>query len=113
MGAPPSSPPGCVGIRRLVDVRDPWNLEKTVATVYLKNMSISTSGKCEKFFRAESKIYAHTVYLLMGYGSVIDSEAWAEPHSVNGRRWAAGRKLKDFRICFCEDRRDQPCAWLQ
>jgi thiamine biosynthesis lipoprotein len=120
LGAPPSSPQGWP-----VDIRDPWNHEKTVATVYLKNMSLSTSGSYEKFFRAEGKVYAHIMDPRTGYparGSVavsvvtprtLDSEAWAKPYFVNGRRWAAQHKPKDFRIYFCEDRRDQPCAWLQ
>ena len=120
LGAPPSSPQGWP-----VDIRDPWNHEKTIATVYLKNMSLSTSGSYEKFFRAEGKIYAHIMDPRTGFpaqGSVavsvvtprtIDSEAWAKPYFINGRRWAAQHKPKDFRIYFCEDRRDQPCAWLR
>lgn len=120
LGAPPSTPQGWP-----VDIRDPWNHENTVATVYLKDMSMSTSGSYEKFFRAEGKIYAHIMDPRTGYpaqGSVavsvvtprtIDSEAWAKPYFVNGRRWAAQHKPKDFRVYFCEDRRDQPCAWLQ
>lgn len=120
LGAPPSSPQGWP-----VDIRDPYNHEKTVATVYLKNMSMSTSGSYEKFFQAEGKIYAHIMDPRTGYpaqGTVavsvvtprtMDSEAWAKPYFINGRRWAAEHRPKDFRIYFCEDRRDQPCAWLQ
>lgn len=120
LGAPPSSPQGWP-----VDIRDPYNHEKTIATVYLKDASLSTSGSYEKFFRAEGKIYAHIMDPRTGYpaqGTVavsvvtprtIDSEAWAKPYFINGRRWAAEHKPKDFRIYFCEDRRDQPCAWLQ
>jgi thiamine biosynthesis lipoprotein len=120
LGAPPSSPQGWP-----VDIRDPWTHEKTVATVHLKDMSMSTSGSYEKFFRAEGKIYAHIMDPRTGYpsqGSVavsvitpktIDSEAWAKPYFIHGRRWASEHKPKDFRVYFCEDRRDQPCAWLQ
>jgi thiamine biosynthesis lipoprotein len=120
MGAPPSMAQGWP-----VDIRDPWNHEKTAVTVYLKDMSMSTSGSYEKFFRAEGKTYAHIMDPRTGYpaqGSVavsvvtprtIDSEAWAKPYFINGRRWAAQHKPKDFRVYFCEDRRDQPCAWLQ
>jgi thiamine biosynthesis lipoprotein len=43
----------------------------------------------------------------------IDSEAWAKPYFVNGRRWAEQHKPKNFRVYFCQDRTDQPCAWLQ
>jgi FAD:protein FMN transferase len=120
MGSPPSSPQGWP-----VDIRDPWNHEKTVTTVYLKDMSMSTSGSYEKFFRAEGKVYAHimdprTGYPAQGSAAVsvvaprtIDSEAWAKPYFINGRRWTVQRKPKDFRVYFCEDRRDQACAWLQ
>jgi thiamine biosynthesis lipoprotein len=125
MGAPPSEARGWP-----VDIRNPWGHqkaghEKTAATVFLKDMSMSTSGSYEKFFRAEGKIYAHIMDPRTGYpaqGSVsvsvisprtIDSEAWAKPYFVNGRQWAARRKPKDFRVYFCEDRTDQPCAWLQ
>jgi thiamine biosynthesis lipoprotein len=120
MGAPPGEARGWP-----VDIRDPWHQEKTVAVVYLKDMSMSTSGSYEKFFRAEGKIYAHIMDPRTGYpaqGSVsvsviaprtIDSEAWAKPYFVNGRQWAARRKPKEFRVYFCEDRTDRPCAWLQ
>jgi thiamine biosynthesis lipoprotein len=120
MGAPPTEPKGWV-----VDIKDPWDKSKTVAEVFLKDMSMSTSGSYEKFFRAEGRIYAHIMDPRTGFpaqGSVavsvvtprtIDSEAWAKPYFVNGRQWAAGHKPKDFRVFFCEDRTDQPCAWLQ
>jgi thiamine biosynthesis lipoprotein len=120
LGAPPSEAKGWP-----VDIRNPWNHDKTSASAFLKDMSMSTSGSYEKFFRAEGKIYAHIMDPRTGYpaqGSVsvsviaprtLDSEAWAKPYFVNGRHWAARRKPKDFRVYFCEDRTDQPCAWLQ
>jgi len=120
MGAPPSQPKGWA-----VDIKDPWDQSKTATEIFLKDMSMSTSGSYEKFFRAEGKIYAHIMDPRTGYparGSVavsviaprtIDSEAWAKPYFVNGRQWAARHKPRDFRVYFCEDRTDQPCAWLQ
>jgi thiamine biosynthesis lipoprotein len=120
MGAPPMEPKGWP-----VDIKDPWDQRKTRAEVFLKDMSMSTSGSYEKFFRAEGKIYAHIMDPRTGYpaqGSVsvsvvtpltIDSEAWAKPYFVNGRQWAVRHKPKEFRVYFCEDRTDQPCAWLQ
>lgn len=120
MGAPPQEPKGWP-----VDIKDPWDQKKTTAEVFLKDMSMSTSGSYEKFFRAEGKIYAHIMDPRTGYpaqGSVsvsvvaprtIDSEAWAKPYFVNGRQWAVRHKPKEFRVYFCEDRTDQPCAWLQ
>jgi thiamine biosynthesis lipoprotein len=120
MGAPPTEPKGW-----RVDIREPRNPNKASAEVFLKDMSMSTSGSYEKFFRAEGRTYAHIMDPRTGYpaqGSVsvsviaprtIDSEAWAKPYFVNGRPWAARHKPKEFRVYFCEDRTDQPCAWLQ
>ena len=120
MGAPPDEPRGW-----RVDIKNPWDTRKSAAEVFLKDMSMSTSGSYEKFFRAEGRIYAHIMDPRTGYpaaGSVsvsviaprtLDSEAWAKPYFVNGRQWAAQHKPKDFRVFFCEDRMDQPCAWLQ
>ena len=120
MGAPPDEPKGW-----RVDIRNPWSPSKVSTEVFLKDMSMSTSGSYEKFFRAEGKIWAHIMDPRTGYparGSVsvsviaprtIDSEAWAKPYFVNGRQWAASHKPKDFRVYFCADRMDQPCAWLQ
>ncbi len=120
MGAPPSEPRGW-----RVEIKNPWDASKTSAEVFLKDMSMSTSGSYEKFFRAEGKTYAHIMDPRTGYpaqGSVsvsviaprtIDSEVWAKPYFVNGRPWAVKHKPNDFRVFFCEDRTDQPCAWLQ
>jgi thiamine biosynthesis lipoprotein len=120
MGAPPSEPRGW-----RIEIKNPWNTGQTSAEVFLKDMSMSTSGSYEKFFRAEGKVYAHIMDPRTGYparGSVavsvvsprtIDSEAWAKPYFVNGRQWAARHKPKDFRVFFCEDRVNQPCVWLQ
>jgi thiamine biosynthesis lipoprotein len=120
MGAPPNEPRGW-----RVDIRDPKDSHKVSTEVFLKDTSMSTSGSYEKFFRAEGRIYAHIMDPRTGYpaqGSVsvsvvaprtIDSEAWAKPYFVNGRSWAAKHKPKEFRVYFCEDRTEQPCAWLQ
>jgi thiamine biosynthesis lipoprotein len=120
MGAPPTEPKGW-----RVEIKDPRHPRQTVAEAFLKDMSMSTSGSYEKFFRAEGRIYAHIMDPRTGYpaqGSVsvsviaphtIDSEVWAKPYFVNGRRWAAGHKPEEFRVFFCEDRMEQPCAWLQ
>jgi thiamine biosynthesis lipoprotein len=119
MGAPPTEPRGW-----RVDIKDPAHPDRTAATVFLKDMSLSTSGSYEKFFRAEGRIYAHimdprTGYPAQGVSEVsvvtprtIDSEAWAKPYFVNGRQWAVKHKPKEFQVFFCEDRTEQPCAWL-
>jgi len=120
IGAPPDEPAGWP-----VKIKDPWDPGKTAAEVRLKDMSLSTSGSYEKFFRAEGRIYAHIMDPRTGYpaqGSVsvsvlaprtIDSEAWAKPFFVNGRQWAVKHRPKDVRVFFCEDRMEKPCAWLQ
>jgi thiamine biosynthesis lipoprotein len=120
MGVPPNEPRGWE-----IKIRDPRDERKTVETLYLKDMSISTSGSYEKFFRAEGRIYSHIMDPRTGYPApgmlsvsvlaprTLDSEAWCKPFFINGRAWAAKRKELGFRAYFCEDRTDQPCAWLQ
>jgi len=108
-----------------VEIRDPKNENKSVAEVYLKNESMSTSGNYEKFFRAEGRIYSHimdprTGWPAQGVLSVsavtprtIDSEAWTKPLFVNGPAWASKHKPAGLRAFFCEDTPEQTCAWLQ
>jgi thiamine biosynthesis lipoprotein len=120
LGAPPNEQRGW-----RVEIKNPWDTSKTSTEVFLKDMSMSTSGSYEKFFRAEGKTYAHIMDPRTGFpaqGSVsvsviapgtLDSEAWAKPYFVNGRQWAVKHKPNDFRVFFCEDRTDKPCAWLQ
>jgi len=120
MGAPPNEPRGWQ-----IKIRDPRDERKTVETYYLKDMSLSTSGSYEKFFRAEGRIYSHIMDPRTGYPApgmlsvsvvaprTLDSEAWCKPFFINGRAWAAKHKDLGLRAYFCEDRTDQPCAWLQ
>jgi thiamine biosynthesis lipoprotein len=120
LGAPPDEPRGW-----RIMIRDPKNERKSVAEVFLKNESMSTSGSYEKFFRAEGRVYSHIMDPRTGYPApgmlsvslitprTIDSEAWAKPYFINGRRWAAHHNPQGFRAFFCEDRTEQPCAWLQ
>ena len=119
MGAPPTEPKGW-----RVGIKDPHNPRRTVAEGFLKDLSLSTSGSYEKFFRAEGRAWAHIVDPRTGYpppagGSVsvvapraIDSEAWAKPYFINGRQWASTHKPEEFRVFFCPDQPDRPCAWL-
>lgn len=119
LGAPPTEPRGWP-----VAIRNPRNVEKTVETVYLKNMSMSTSGSYERFFKADGKVYSHifdprTGYPAQGSLSVsvisprtIDSEAWTKPYFIQGAPWAR-RHSNGFRVFFCEDKPGTSCAWLQ
>jgi thiamine biosynthesis lipoprotein len=117
------APPGEKGWK--VQIRDPKDQSKSVAEVYLRDESMSTSGNYEKFFRAEGKIYSHimdprTGWPAQGVLSVsvvaprtLDSEAWTKPLFVNGRAWAAKHKPASLRAFFCEDLPEKSCAWLQ
>jgi thiamine biosynthesis lipoprotein len=108
-----------------VEIRDPKVASKTVAEVRLKDQSMSTSGSYEKFFQAEGKIYSHIMDPRTGYPAqgtlavsviaphTLDSEAWTKPFFILGRQWAAQNKPQPFRVFLCEDKAEQPCAWLQ
>jgi thiamine biosynthesis lipoprotein len=120
LGAPPADPRGWK-----IQIRDPRDERKTAAEIFLKNESMSTSGSYEKFFRAEGRMYSHimdprTGYPAQGTSAVsviapktLDSEAWTKPFFINGRSWAVRHQSKNFRVFLCEDRTEQPCAWLQ
>jgi thiamine biosynthesis lipoprotein len=117
------APPGEKGWK--VQIRDPKDQSKSVAEVYLKDESMSTSGNYEKFFRAEGKIYSHIMDPRTGWPAqdvlsvsvvaprTLDSEAWTKPLFVNGRAWAAKHKPAGLRAFFCEDLPEKSCAWLQ
>ena len=120
LGAPPGQPGWQVSIR------DPRDANKTVAGVWLRDQSMSTSGNYEKFFYADGKMYSHIMDPRTGYPAqgtlsvsvvaprTLDTEAWTKPLFVNGRRWAAQHKPKGFRVFFCEDKPESnPCGWLQ
>lgn len=119
LGAPPGEP----GWK--VKIRHPKQPGRHVSELILNNRSMSTSGTSEKFFISGGKVYSHifdprTGYPAPGMLSVsvtapmtIDSEAWTKPLFILGRQWAASHLPKDFKAFFCEDKPDNPCAWLQ
>jgi FAD:protein FMN transferase len=116
------SPPGQKGWK--VKIRDPRSGARTIDETLLNDTSMSTSGNYEKFFRAEGRMWSHIMDPRTGYPaegvlavsvvapSTQESEAWTKPFYINGRRWAVNHKPKGFRVFFCEDRAEQPCAWL-
>jgi len=120
IGAPPTEPRGWK-----LAIRHPKDANQSVEEVFLKNMSMSTSGNYEKFFRANGKIYSHIMDPRTGYPApgmlsvsvmtpkTLDSEAWTKPYFINGRNWASNHKIPGSRVYLCEDRSELTCAWLQ
>lgn len=125
IGAPPSEPKGWK-----VQIHHPQDRRKSVAEVFLRDQSLSTSGNYEKFFEAGGKRYSHIMDPRTGYPAegiiqasviaprAIDSEAWTKPVYINGRAWmkkaqAQHSDLKSFRVHTCEDGWEPKCAWLQ
>ncbi len=124
LGTPPSDARGWK-----VSIKNPRKPSETFQDIYLKNESMSTSGNYEKFFFAEGHMYSHIMDPRTGWPAegvlqvsviaprTIDSEAWCKPYYINGRRWTAAHKPKEFRVFLCEGKyertKETSCAWLQ
>jgi thiamine biosynthesis lipoprotein len=120
LGAPPEDSRGWP-----ITIRSPRDPNEEAATVFLRNMSLSTSGSYEKFFWAEGRTYSHimdprTGYPARGTSSVsvlaertLDSEAWTKPFFINGRDWTRVHKPKAFRVFFCDEGPPAACSWIQ
>ncbi len=116
LGAPPAEPRGWKAL-----IRDPKDAAKTVATVFLKDQSLSTSGSYEKFFDVDGVTYSHimdprtgmpakgTLAVSVVADSPFDSEVWTTALFVNGESWARKNAPQDLRILFCSEGR--PCGW--
>ncbi len=119
IGTPPGEPRGWK-----VSIKDPRRPEQTIETIYLKDNSMSTSGSYEKFFQVDGVTYSHimdprtgmpargTASVSIIAPSALDSEVWAKPYFIQGKRWASTHKPTEFKVFFCEDKADNPCAWL-
>ena len=119
LGSPPDGPRGW-----RIRIRDPKIEGKYVATVFLNNRSLSTSGSYEKFFWADGKIYSHIMDPRTGFPArgmlsvsiispnTLDSEIWAKPYYILGRTWTEQHKPKNFRVLMCEDAPGSTCSWL-
>ena len=120
LGAPPDEPTGW-----RITIRDPNDSNKSAAEVFLRDMSLSTSGSYEKFFWADGRTYAHIIdprtgYPAQGMASVsvmaprtVDSEAWAKPFFITGRTWTAAHKPANFRVFACDDGKPSTCSWIR
>jgi thiamine biosynthesis lipoprotein len=120
LGAPPDERRGWP-----IAIRMPGDPHATASEVFLKDMSLSTSGSYEKFFWAAGRTYSHimdprTGYPAAGTASVsvlaprtIDSEAWAKPYFINGRACTAAHLAPNQRVFFCADGKPPACEWLK
>lgn len=119
LGAPAEQPKGW-----RISVSAPRDRNASVAEVFLKDFSISTSGSTEKFFRANGRIYSHIIDPRTGYPAegtssvsvvaerALDSEAWTKPYFINGRSWTVANRRRDQRVFFCDDAKTVTCSWV-
>ncbi len=119
LGAPPSDSSGW-----RIGIPDPRNPRRYVDEVFLRDMSISTSGNYEKSFWTGDRICSHILDPRTGYPAegvalvsvvsprALDSEAWTKPCFILGREWAARHKLPDLRIFICDDQPGRKCGWV-
>jgi len=108
-----------------VSIADPWDHRKNAAQVFLKDLSLSTSGSYEKSFRSGGHRYSHIVDPRHGApaeGAVqvtviaprtIDSEVWAKPYFIRKPAWTVAHKPKSWRVLYCENTPGAACTWLQ
>jgi len=108
-----------------IDLNSPGDSPGRAQSVTLRDESLSTSGNYEKFFYANGKRWSHimdprTGYPAQGMRSVsviaprtIDSEVWAKPYYILGRKWTSRHKKCGFRVFMCEDQPGANCAWVR
>lgn len=120
MGSPPDEARGWK-----IDISNPKRpMRNSANEVFLKDMSLSTSGGFVQTFWAEGRAYSHIMDPRTGYPATgmllvsvtaprtIDSEAWAKSFFIHGRSWAAKNKPKGLNAFFCEDGTEQTWGWL-
>jgi len=120
LGNPPEDPRGWP-----VSIADPWDHQRNAAEVYLKDLSLSTSGSYEKSFRVGGHRYSHimdprrgtpaeaAVQVTVIAPRTIDSEVWAKPYFIQGSAWTAAHKPKAWRVLFCENAPGAACSWVE
>jgi thiamine biosynthesis lipoprotein len=120
LGNPPEEPRGWP-----ISIADPWDHRKNAAQVFLKDLSLSTSGSYEKSFRAGGRRYPHIMDPRRGVPAesavqvtviaprAIDSEVWAKPYFIRGCAWTAAHKPKSWRVLYCENTPGAACSWVE
>jgi thiamine biosynthesis lipoprotein len=120
LGNPPEEPRGWP-----ISIADPWDHRKNAAQVFLKDLSLSTSGSYEKSFRAGGHRYSHimdprsgvpaesAVQVTVLASRTIDSEVWAKPYFIQGHAWTAAHKPKSWRVLYCENTPASACSWVE
>ena len=108
-----------------ISIADPWDHRKNTAQVFLKDMSLSTSGSYEKSFRVAGHRYSHIMDPRRGVPAesavqvtvlaprAIDSEVWAKPYFIQERAWTAAHKPKSWRVLYCENIPGTACSWVE
>ena len=108
-----------------ISIADPWDHRKNAAQVFLKDLSLSTSGSYEKSFRSGGHRYSHIMDPRRGIPAesavqvtviaprTIDSEVWAKPYFILGCAWTATHKPKSWRVLYCENTPGAACSWVK
>ena len=108
-----------------ISIADPWDHRKNAAQVFLKALSLSTSGSYEKSFRAGGRRHSHIMDPRRGVPAenavqvtviaprAIDSEVWAKPYFIRGCAWTAAHKPKSWRVLYCENTPGAACTWVE
>lgn len=120
LGNPPDEPRGWS-----ISIADPWDHRHNAAQVFLKDLSLSTSGTYEKSFRAVGHRYSHIMDPRRGVPAenavqvtviarhALDSEVWAKPYFIQGSEWTAAHKPKSWRVLYCENNPGRACSWVE
>jgi thiamine biosynthesis lipoprotein len=120
LGNPPEEPRGWP-----ISIADPSDHRKNAAQVFLKDLSLSTSGSYEKSFVSGGHRYSHIMDPRRGIPAesavqvnviaprAIDSEVWAKPYFIQGRAWTAAHRPKSWRVLYCENTPGTACSWVE
>ncbi|HTT21770.1 MAG TPA: FAD:protein FMN transferase [Candidatus Sulfotelmatobacter sp.] len=107
-----------------ISIADPWDHRKNAAQVFLKDLSLSTSGSYEKSFRVGGHRYSHimdprrgapaesAVQVTVVAPRAIDSEVWAKPYFIQGPAWTAAHKPNSRRVLYCGNTPGAACSWV-